>query len=147
MFSHLKRFVKELFFYLVLFSLSLSPTLSLCLSLRLLLCFISFYFIFYNVCVLQSDSCSWYLHDLHQHPSGVVLHWLQLDLDAALWRHQTGHLLLHAALLLDHLLWGAPHGTGIHFVYCRIVEISGVTVINRIERVPYWANVRAMRCM
>lgn len=59
----------------------------------------------------QDNTCSRYLHDLHQHPGGVVLRWLQLDLDAAFWRHQAGHLLLHAPLILDHLLWGAPHGT------------------------------------
>ena len=69
---------------------------------------------FKNVCLfllLQGHLSSGHLHDFHQHPSGVVLYWLQLDLDAALWGHQAGHLLLHVALLLDHLLWGAPHGT------------------------------------
>lgn len=60
---------------------------------------------------LQGDPCSRYLNDVYQHPSRVVLHRLQLDLDAAFWRYQAGHLLLHAPVLLDHILRGAPHGT------------------------------------
>lgn len=75
-----------------------NPSILRCLVLRLFL-------------LPQGNPCSGYLHDIHQHPSGVVLCRLQLDLDATFWRHQAGNLLLHAALLLDNLLRGAPHGT------------------------------------
>lgn len=66
------------------------------------------------------------MHDLHQHPGGVVLCGVQLDLDAAVWGHPAGHLLRHAALLLDHLLWRAPHGLSLHLL-TDLVSIEPMT--------------------
>lgn len=61
--------------------------------------------------------CSWNLHDIHQYASWMVLGGFQLDLDAAVWWHPSGHLLRNAAFFLDRLLWRTSHGKS-HFPVC-----------------------------
>lgn len=58
----------------------------------------------------QSHLCPWNFHDFYQYPSGMVFHWVRLDLDAVVWRYSTGHLLCNASLLLDYFLWRAHDG-------------------------------------
>lgn len=66
---------------------------------------------FFLICSChQSHLCPWNFHDFYQYPSGMVFHWVWLDLDAIVWRYSAGHLLCNASLLLDHLLWRAHDG-------------------------------------